>query len=77
MAAVFQRQLSGWDWLHHRAVFASAAFEDPSLQAAAKRSILLASVLASVIGWMLLSLTSPDFRETTPVVGNAGPDREG
>jgi NhaA family Na+:H+ antiporter len=57
--------------------FASAAFEDPSLQAAAKRAILLASVLASVIGWMLLSITSPDFRETTPTGGSAGPDREG
>jgi NhaA family Na+:H+ antiporter len=57
--------------------FASAAFEDPSLQTAAKRAILLASVLASVIGWMLLSITSPEFRETTPLVGSAGPDREG
>ncbi len=77
VAAVFQRQLSGRDWLHHRAVFASAAFEAPSLQAAAKRAILLASVLASVIGWMLLSITSPEFRETTPMVGSARPDREG
>jgi NhaA family Na+:H+ antiporter len=56
---------------------ASAAFEDPSLQATAKLAILLASVLASVIGWLLLSITSPDFRETTPIVGSAGPDREG
>jgi protein-disulfide isomerase len=77
VAAVFQRQLSGRDWLHHLAVFASAAFEDPSLQAAAKRAILLASVLASVIGWMLLSITSPEFRETTLLVGSARPDREG
>lgn len=77
MAAVFQRQLPGGDWLHDRAVFANAAFADPALQAAAKLAILLASVLASMIGWVLLSLTSLDSRKTTPMVGNAGAVSEG
>jgi Na+:H+ antiporter, NhaA family len=57
--------------------FVSAAFEDRSTQAVAKLAILVASVLASVIGWVLLSITSPNFRGTTPMIGSAGPDREG
>jgi len=45
--------------------FASSAFDDAEIQATAKLSILLASVLASVIGSLLLSFSSPGFRKMT------------
>jgi NhaA family Na+:H+ antiporter len=45
--------------------FASAAFKDPSLQATAKLAILLASIISSVLGLVLLSISSPDFHEMT------------
>ncbi|MCI0395623.1 MAG: Na+/H+ antiporter NhaA [Chloroflexi bacterium] len=47
--------------------FASTAFDDLEMQAAAKLAILVASMLASVIGSLLLAFTSPGFRETTPM----------
>jgi NhaA family Na+:H+ antiporter len=46
----------------------SAAFEDPSLQEVAKLAILLASVLSSVLGWALLSISNPELHKTTLVV---------
>jgi NhaA family Na+:H+ antiporter len=44
---------------------AGAAFEDPAMLAAAKLGILVASTLAALIGWVLLSRTSPSPEETT------------
>lgn len=45
---------------------AGTAFEDPALEATAKLAILLASLLASVLGWVVVTATSPASRETTP-----------
>lgn len=55
--------------------FVSAAFHDPTLQTAAKLAILLASVIATVIGSLLIFLTSPGFRQTTRMVGASRVDQ--
>jgi NhaA family Na+:H+ antiporter len=44
---------------------AGAAFPDPAQQAAAKLAILVASLLAAIIGWILLRATSARFNTMT------------
>jgi NhaA family Na+:H+ antiporter len=46
---------------------ASAAFRDPDLLATAKLGILAGSILAGIIGSVLLWINSPTFAETTSV----------
>ena len=43
----------------------SAAFDDPALPASAKLGILVASVLAAVLGYLALVVTSPSYEGTT------------
>lgn len=45
---------------------ANAAFKDPEIIAQAKFGILVASLLAGVIGYVLTLFTSPTYEETTP-----------
>lgn len=56
--------------------FAGAAFDDPALQAGAKLAILLGSIMACLVGCILLVLSSPNPRETTPVVASTEPLQE-
>ena len=44
---------------------AQAAFDDTALLASAKLGILAASILAAVIGWIALNLTSPRYDAVT------------
>jgi NhaA family Na+:H+ antiporter len=46
---------------------AGSAFSDPATLAAAKLGILVASILAGMVGALLLSRTSPEYDRTTPV----------
>jgi Na+/H+ antiporter NhaA len=46
----------------------SSAFSDPSLQAMAKLSILIASLIAAVIGTIILLRTSPDHAGATELI---------
>jgi Na+:H+ antiporter, NhaA family len=69
-ADVSWRQLFGAAWLAGigftiSLFIAGAAFTDPALVTTAKLSILVASVLAAVVGWTLVWLFSPHFDETT------------
>ena len=49
---------------------ANSAFTDPAVVATAKLAILIASVLAAVVGWVLLSMTSPRY-DTATEMGKA------
>jgi NhaA family Na+:H+ antiporter len=64
------RLLFGASWLagigFTMALFiASSAFRSPELLAAAKMAILVASLLASIIGFALVALTSPAYEEVS------------
>jgi len=66
-AGVDWRQLFSASWLagigFTISLFISgSAFTDPALQATAKLAILIASVIAALMGWFLLTLTSPGFQ---------------
>lgn len=50
---------------------AGAAFEDPALVTTAKAAILVASILAALLGTLLLYLTSPSHAGATEVAGGA------
>ncbi|HEX6386791.1 MAG TPA: Na+/H+ antiporter NhaA [Anaerolineae bacterium] len=51
---------------------AGAAFADPALIATAKVAILVASILAALLGTLLLFLTSPSHAGATEVAGGTG-----
>ncbi|MGD8598348.1 MAG: Na+/H+ antiporter NhaA [Anaerolineae bacterium] len=52
---------------------ASSAFEQPALLALAKMDILVASVLAAAIGFVLITVTSPKQEGTSELVEGAAP----
>jgi NhaA family Na+:H+ antiporter len=71
-AAVTWRQLFSASWLAGigftiSLFITNAAFDDPALQATAKLAILVASVLAAIIGWGMLSVTCSRYDETTRI----------
>lgn len=51
---------------------AGAAFTDPALVATAKVAILIASILAALLGTIFLYLTSPSHAGATEVIGGTG-----
>lgn len=74
-AGVTWRQLFSASWLAGigftiSLFIANSAFADPAVQTTAKLAILIASVLAAIVGWGLLSMTSPRY-DTTSELGTA------
>jgi len=66
------QQLFGASWLagigFTMSIFiANSAFTSPELLASAKAAILLASILAGLVGWIFLSRVSPHFDTTTQI----------
>ena len=74
-AGVTWRQLFSASWLAGigftiSLFIANTAYTDPAVIATAKLAILIASVLAAVLGWVLLSVTSPRY-DTVTEMGKA------
>jgi NhaA family Na+:H+ antiporter len=72
------QQLFGASWLagigFTMSLFiANSAFEDPALLTQAKIGILAASILAGLVGWILLNRSSPGYDRTSAMTGSAGP----
>ena len=64
-----QRQLPGQDQLYDLVIYHRLGFWDLALQASAKIAILIASTLATVIGYALLLFNGPRYYRSSSMSG--------